>query len=431
MKPAPPVAFLGVSGRAGRVRDPDTNLEILDALGIRSVVVSPIYPMALHGWKYVFAIYEARPGDCFDLVVRGPDGGTVGSTRIAISDVAESGVFSARASSGSERPRYAPGWRIEIASAEQAGFLIHQPGLHEFFLQEGDTQLSVGWLYFHLSHPLPLTPERATAIRSDPDAAEMVRIELTCSRCNDRISPYAALERSSSFEAKGHRWYAELPDEFRCGCGHFVVDLTITRRNLYALLGSSTSSPLPLSPVRLYDHDSVRTIERNLTNLVVGAVREEELQTFFDEHPLALHICSPAERIFPKARILTKYCCDFAILTPSRELVLVELEKATTKLMTKRGGVGKDLQHAFDQVHDWFQVADDHRLAVLDSIGIEKDQVASIRGIVIAGRDVGYNDTHLRALKGRDFGRVTLLTYDDVLASLRSLAARILESEKV
>jgi hypothetical protein len=108
-----------------------------------------------------------------------------------------------------------------------------------------------------------------------------------------------------------------------------------------------------------------------------------------------------------------------------RELILIELERADTRLMRQDGDVAAPLSHAIDQVSDWLQVVDDHRLAVLDSLGIEKEQVSSVRGVVIAGRDIGYDARQLRKLKGVDRGRISLLTYDDVLLSLDALIRRI------
>jgi hypothetical protein len=112
---------------------------------------------------------------------------------------------------------------------------------------------------------------------------------------------------------------------------------------------------------------------------------------------------------------------DFAIVTPQRELLLVELEKATTKLMKQDGGVAADLSHAFDQVLDWLHVVDEHRLAVLDALKISREEVSMVRGVVIAGRDIGYDAHHLRKLKGADRGRITFLTYDDLFFALDAL----------
>jgi hypothetical protein len=133
----------------------------------------------------------------------------------------------------------------------------------------------------------------------------------------------------------------------------------------------------------------------------------------------------PAERLFPKPPILTFFFADFAVVTPQRELILIELEKTSTRLLKKDGGVAADLSHAFDQVRDWLHTIDEHRLAVLDSLKIDREQVSIVRGVVIAGRDIGYDAHHLRKLKGTDWGRVALLTYDDLAFALDVLIRRM------
>ena len=48
-------------------------------------------------------------------------------------------------------------------------------------------------------------------------------------------------------------------------------------------------------------------------------------------------------------------------------------------------------------------------------------EVGAVRGMIIAGRDVGYDPDHLRKLKGADFGRVKFMTYDDLSAAFDAL----------
>jgi hypothetical protein len=45
--------------------------------------------------------------------------------------------------------------------------------------------------------------------------------------------------------------------------------------------------------------------------------------------------------------------------------------------------------------------------------------------VVIAGRDSGYDAEHLRKLKGRDWGKVSFLTYDDMLFSVDALIRKM------
>jgi hypothetical protein len=75
-----------------------------------------------------------------------------------------------------------------------------------------------------------------------------------------------------------------------------------------------------------------------------------------------------------------------------------------------------------------YRVFDDHRLAALECIGLSSEQVGSVKAVVIAGRDGAYPRDDLRSLKARDFGRVKLLTYDDIVSSLINVQ-RTLEQE--
>jgi Domain of unknown function (DUF4263) len=129
--------------------------------------------------------------------------------------------------------------------------------------------------------------------------------------------------------------------------------------------------------------------------------------------------------LFFKPAILTRFKADFAIVTPQKELVLIEIERAGTRLLRKDGGQHADLTHAIGQIHSWLHEIDEHRLAVLDSLEIPREMVSKVRGVVIAGRDSGNDASHLRRLKGSDHGRVTLLTYDDLSAGLAVLAHRL------
>jgi hypothetical protein len=116
---------------------------------------------------------------------------------------------------------------------------------------------------------------------------------------------------------------------------------------------------------------------------------------------------------------------DFSIVTPQKELILIEIENTRTRLLKKDGGMAAPLSHAFDQVQDWLHVVNDHKLAVLDTLNVHRDMVSTVRGVVIAGRDKGQDAAHLKRLKGIDRGRVSFLTFDDLLFSVGALVRDI------
>lgn len=427
MKTAPPVAFLGVCNRAAQVHDPGTGLPIWNALGIRTIVGAYIYPLALTGWSFLFALYDPQDREDFNIVIKDDRGEQISSVHLTLEAVKQSEDREHRAPGLRDSSITTPsGWTLSIAPSDRIRFMPPRPGLYTFYVVDTDGESAIGSIHFGLLPVPPLTTERIAAIRSDPGATKIVRIEAACVTCQDKIGVYAAFERSSSTSVSGYQWYADVPDEFRCKCGLFIVDLRIIRTNLPALLGAPVPGDGALSFIPLYQRAGIETMQRGLADLLDRCTREEDIQVFFDENPLTLHCCAPsADKIIAKASVLTRHKTDFAILSSRRELILVELERADTRLLTNKGGVAGPLQHALDQVNDWLQLADDQRGAFLDSLDIDPSLVASVRGVVIAGRDNPYQVRHLRSLKGKDFGRVTFFTYDDVCAALGQLAKRV------
>ena len=96
-----------------------------------------------------------------------------------------------------------------------------------------------------------------------------------------------------------------------------------------------------------------------------------------------------------------------------------------SSVVKKDGGIAAPLNHAFDQVRDWLNICDQHKLAVLECLKVDSSEVGAIKGAVIAGRDIGYDAHHLRNLKSNDYGPVSLHTYDDLLFALRTLISKI------
>jgi len=308
------------------------------------------------------------------------------------------------------------GWTVIFLSLGETDIIIKKPGVYYLSLVTAEELHVIGQIHFVVIDPPPLTQERIAAIRSEPDAAKHVRLELGCKKCPSKFRTYASLERTNKLEEEGWRWYELIPDEFICDCKSTRIDLSILRRNLHGLLGRRRRDTAELNFVPLYEKNSLESIRTDFVNLLNSKPNEEILQKFLYENSILLHQF-PSEKLFPKSQILTFFVTDLAIVTPQKELILIELEKTTTRLMKKDGGVAAQLNHAFDQVRGWLQVVDEHRLAVLDSLKIEREMVSKVSGVVIAGRDIGYDAQHLRRLKGTDWGRITLLTYDDLLFS--------------
>lgn len=93
--------------------------------------------------------------------------------------------------------------------------------------------------------------------------------------------------------------------------------------------------------------------------------------------------------------------------------------------MKQDGHRAQELIHAFDQVGDWLIKFKEHRLSVLDDLKIKPERVHNVRGVVVAGREHGYDAAHMRALKMRTNDDLVFMTYDDLLGAMDSLILRV------
>lgn len=419
----PSALFLGIAERVAYIPDGNTNLRMWNALGLRSTVLSHVYPMPLPQWHVAMAIAPGAFSEPTNFSLVNDRGSEVGVIRI-VSAVRQTDEGSTAQVETSRLLQIAERhWSLVFLPLAETKIVIDLPGTIDV-RQDSATGKSVGSLSFFLIDPPPMTAERIAAIRSDPAATKSVKVEFGCKECDTKILAYAALDREPKFEANGWVWFANLPDRFRCTCGKTDFTLDIVRRNLQGLLGRPFAESDTLQFVPLYEKASLSLLRNSYSRLLSEARREEDLQNFLEQNPVLLHPF-PALRLFSKPPILTEFFADFAIVTPQRELLLVEIETTTTRLLRKDGGHAAPLVHAFDQVRSWLHVVDEHLLAVLDSLKIDRTEVARVRGVVIAGRDLGYDALHLRRLKAQDFGRISFLTYDDLLFALDSLIGKM------
>jgi hypothetical protein len=112
------------------------------------------------------------------------------------------------------------------------------------------------------------------------------------------------------------------------------------------------------------------------------------------------------------------------VLNTRDELLLIEIEKPQLKMLKKDSGSTADLEHAFHQVRTWKQVLDDHRVAALDAMGLKVDEVAKVKGVVVAGRTPS-SEKNLRMLRSLSNGDTELFTYDDLLNAVTELIKHV------
>jgi hypothetical protein len=418
------IIFLGLCDRVTHIQEGSTGVYHWNVLGLKNVALCHIFPAKLAGWWIAFALSPNTNETTSRLRLSDTDGKSIGNIGLTVKPASPSDEDAVLRRDGPMVPVYPYGWTVTFFRPQNSAIVIPKAGLYYIEHRLDETYERIGMIEFAVIDPPPLTPDRITAIKSDPRAAKAIRIELGCNHCASGCKAYAALERSDEIEKDGWLWYQDIPDGFQCKCGQTSIDLQYIRRNLHGLLGQHMEISEEIEFLPLYHTAALKATRNNLVSLILKKPKEETIQQFLEEDPILMHQF-PAIRIVVKPKILNFHVADFGIVTPKKELLFIELEKSDIPLMKKKGGIAAPLNHAFDQVRDWLHEADEHRLALLDSLGIDRDEVGIIRGVIIAGRDAGYDAKNLRKLKGADWGRSTFLTYDDVVFAMDALIRRV------
>jgi hypothetical protein len=417
------IAFLGFCERAAYVPLSNTNIIKWNIIGLTNIVLTYVFPFNISGLIAGFAFRSKISDKELRFNITDENNSEVGTITI--------NFFSFRNAPDAEESKQKQngplirasehGWMNTFLPLKDINIIISKPGIYYINHITDQGPQIIGEILFAVANPPPLSTERIAAIKSDPSAAKQVNIEIGCRKCPSKMRAYASLDRSVKNEAEGWQWYETIPDNFLCECGSTKIDLATIRRNLHGFLGSQLRQESEqLNFIPLYEKSSLERIKKEFLRLINSDLKEEFIQQFLYENPILLHQF-PSDRLFSKPPILTFFNADFGIVTPQKELILIEIEKTTTRLLRKDGGIAAQLTHALDQVREWIHIVDEHRLAVLDTLQIERERVSLIRGVVIAGRDAGYDAQHIRRLKGTDWGRITILTYDDLLFAFNSL----------
>lgn len=419
----PEIAFLGLADRYNCGKYANTNIPASHIMGLKTHIISFIYPYLFSNSYAIFAVYKLRLDHEYVFRLVDEDGKQVcgiqfSSQQQNIEELTP--TFDRKATPFYDNLE----WQIVPIPLKSINFGVYLPGKYDLFYVNDDKEdLRVGSLLFHLYNPAPFTKAKKASIEANPYASKSVRWNLNCKNCNDAVKAFVDLKREKDIDDEGYVWYENLPDTWNCSCNNKdSTDLTIIKRNLYAYLGNTNSTEIDSVP--LYERVVLETIYQNFSKLLEEARNEEQVQIFIQENLILLHSFTP-EKIFFKAPITTRYKTDFAILTHSKEFILIELEKPTTKLLNKRG-THSDLTHAFDQVTDWLHECKENKASVIRSIGkegeLKSDEISLFKAVVIAGRDDEYEPNRLKKLKSSNQRQdISFMTYTDLLNGFQSL----------
>jgi hypothetical protein len=198
------------------------------------------------------------------------------------------------------------------------------------------------------------------------------------------------------------------------------------REHFHDVLGDVPKLGGGIDFTQRYQQSKIEAVCMAFAKLVNSDPPEEEVQKFIQANTVLLTVFSP-KRIFFKPPLLTRYIADIAILNNKKELLLIELERPSLQILRQDGGTCAELNQPLKQVNDWLHLAEEHRAAVLTCINnLTMSDVSRIKGIVVAGKDKGYDAEQLRHFKWTNFGSdITVFTYDDLISSVVALVRAV------
>lgn len=403
--------FLGICEKAHKGLFGDHNL-----IGLTTNLFVYLVPTNLQGKFIVLAINSQEVTGRYDFSICDKNGTVRGTFNISFETCIDNTRFLDDMNLIIKKYH---GWDIFFVPIDYE-LLVLSPGDFSIRMNSPREEL-LGSFSLLLAEAPPLTDERIAAIKSDPNCVSTVKAVLMCKECSSQLQVYCALDRHT-YNIKDHIWYEDLPDYFECSCKKTSFDLRSIKRNFHVYLGqNTTNTDASVQFHCLYDKNSLVKLRENYLRLLFSQPTEEMVHQFILKNPMLLQQFS-AVRIISKPPILAKFKADFALVTSNRELVLIEIEKTSTKLMRQNGHRHAELTHAFEQVNDWLQVILEYKSAVLSQLGIKSEDINNIRGVVIAGLENSYDMAKIRRLKMNVNDRnIAFYTYTDLLFALDSL----------
>lgn len=174
----------------------------------------------------------------------------------------------------------------------------------------------------------------------------------------------------------------------------------------YKKLASSNKSDLDQYEKAIQDY------ERLINKQKMG---EDEIQIFLEENPIIID--RGLKKLIPKKTFGGEGIPDFVAVLRNGNYILIEIEKPTDKLYTKKGDPTAEFSHAEQQVLDYLRWANENkeflRKRDLPSISAE-----NTRGLLIIGMNKNLGPEEKEKLKMRNFSsRSTheVKTFDDIL----------------
>jgi hypothetical protein len=132
---------------------------LVQGLGLKQMVFSPIFPLPVAAPALVFAFYEWEPEHPLMPHLADEAGVDVGSITIAISEcVPEKPAPFPAASAfveGAPMALWTKGWVFMPVRADQWSLVVQRPGIYKILLREDERETLIGQIVFSILNPEP------------------------------------------------------------------------------------------------------------------------------------------------------------------------------------------------------------------------------------------------------------------------------------
>lgn len=306
--------------------------------------------------------------------------------------------------------------------------VIPEPTTIRVKIRISGTEYFLGAFTCALLEPPPLSNEEIAAIKGRPGSIKALQFHVSCTGCHDQYSLWTALTNEfRSHPPANATWLSDAPNEWTCRCRQTTLPLLYLKRGLHQLFRVASLDSLGALPNanRLYDRSAISEIRETYQQLIHAEPDEEVVQEFLEANPLIWGFLSPV-KIWYKPAVSTKYKADFAVLSASRILHLIEIEKPSTSLARqKTGGVHSEFQRGLDQLAEWKEYLANFALAFYDSLPLRREDVHDVRYVYVAGLATKTKANELNKIRKNLASDVAFYCFDELSSFLYAIESAV------
>lgn len=418
-----------------------------DFLSVGEILPLQLYPQNLEHFSLLMAFPKPQLESEYQtrILLRDPEScSTFGYLDLKLGSVSQTGAMNLtgyskhykRAPSDGKYLSYARGLylpedaRYKLMPVPCPPMVLHRPCRLEVFHELDGNNVKLGSFTCSFVKPPPLSAEERAALLSRPGSLRAIIFGLSCKLCSDSVRFFDSLEPTTSVPKSHHDAIPLSKAEalWICRCKKTIAPLCYLKDGVSEIYrrgyNESELQRLNVSAIHFQNGAIDAIISEYQECLSRSKDDEQTVQQFLEANPVLWNFLAPT-KIWHKPPILTKYFADFAILSASNILHLIEIEKPSTKLVRKDGNLHSELNLALDQLRNWRIEVQNHRLAFLDQLNLQANAVHDIRFVLVAGMTSNTAWQGLEKVRRDRTAADSLFCFDELASFLHSTQAAI------